>query len=66
LERVKKVIQSTIDSEDDEAARKRAKNMIKKLNKVIFGKEKIKITIEDPTGNSAIISEKAVKNKLKE
>ena len=63
LERVKNVIESAVD-EDDNSARKKAKNMIKKINKVIFGKEKIKIIVEDPSGNSAIISDKAVKVKL--
>ncbi len=64
LEKVKKIIHSAGESEDDSAAKKKAKNMIKKLNKVIFGKESIKIIIEDPTGFSAIISDKAVKGKL--
>ncbi len=51
--------------EIDEEAKKKAKNMIKKLKKVIWGQEKQKLIIEDPTGNSAIISDKAVKEKLK-
>lgn len=63
LERVKKAIESSVD-EEDEAAKKKAKNLIKKINKVIFGREKLKIIIEDPSGNSAIISEKAVKGKI--
>lgn len=65
LQRVKKVIESARDSEEDPAAKKKAKNMLKKLQKVIWGKEKLKIILEDPTGNSAIISDKAVKSKLK-
>lgn len=51
--------------EIDDEARKKAKNMIKKLKRVIWGQEKQKLIIEDPTGNSAIISDKAVKEKLK-
>jgi len=39
--------------------------MVKKLQKVLWGDEKLKLIIEDPTGNSAIISDKAVKAKLK-
>ena len=31
----------------------------------MWGSEKIKLTLEDPTGNSAIISDKAAKTKLK-
>ena len=64
IERIKKVIESSVESEEDDSARKKAKNMIKKLNKVIFGRESIKIIIEDSTGNSAIISDKAVKSKI--
>jgi len=63
LERVKKAIESAVD-EEDEVAKKKAKNMIKKINKVIFGREALKIIIEDTSGNSAIISEKVQKNKL--
>lgn len=63
LERVKTAIETSID-EEDELAKKKAKNLLKKLNKVIFGREKLKIIIEDSSGNSAIISEKAVKGKL--
>lgn len=63
LERIKKIIESSVDEEDD-LAKKKAKNLIKKLNKVIFGKEKLKIIIEDSSGNSAIISEKAVKGRI--
>jgi C4-type Zn-finger protein len=31
----------------------------------MWGQEKLKLIIEDPSGNSAIISDKAVKSKLK-
>lgn len=64
LERIKKMIQSAGDAEDDESAKKKARNLIKKLNKVILGREKLKIILEDETGHSAIISEKAQKTKL--
>jgi len=64
LERIKKVIESTMESEEDDSAKKKAKNMIKKLNKVMVGREKLKIIIEDPSGHSAIISDKAQKSKL--
>ncbi|MGV8171322.1 MAG: ZPR1 zinc finger domain-containing protein [Candidatus Woesearchaeota archaeon] len=53
------------NDEEEEESRKKAKNMIKKLHRVIWGQEKQKLIIEDPTGNSAIISDKAVKEKLK-
>jgi len=65
LERVKKMIQSAADAEDDdESAKKKAKNMIKKLNNVILGRETLKVIIEDPSGHSAIISDKAQKSKM--
>ncbi len=64
LERVKKVIETARDGEDDPTAKKKAKKLLKKLQKVIWGQEKLKITIEDPTGNSAIISDKAKKSKV--
>lgn len=63
LEKVKKAIESAVDEEDEEGKIK-AKNLAKKINRVIFGKEKLKIILEDPSGNSAIISEKAQKSKL--
>ncbi len=53
------------DTEEDPGAKKKAKNLLKKIQKVLWGSEKLKIIIEDPTGNSAIISNKAVKRKLK-
>jgi len=53
------------NEEEEEESRKKAKNMIKKLHRVIWGQERQKLSIEDPTGNSAIISDKAMKEKLK-
>jgi len=65
LEKVKGAIRSSIDQEDeDPTVQKKAKNLIKKLDKVILGRESLKIIIEDPTGHSIIISEKAQKSKL--
>jgi len=43
----------------------KAKNMLKKILRVMWGQEKLKIIVEDPSGNSAIISDKAVKSSLK-
>jgi zinc finger protein len=64
IERVKKIIESSVEGEDDASLRKKAKNQVKKLGKVLVGREKLKLIIEDPTGHSAIISDKAVKGKL--
>ncbi|HIH32343.1 TPA: ZPR1 zinc finger domain-containing protein [Candidatus Woesearchaeota archaeon] len=62
---IKQIEQISNNEEEDEESRKKAKNMIKKLKRVIWGQEKQKLIIEDPTGNSAIISDEAVLEKLK-
>jgi len=64
LQRFKKMTEVLRDEAEDKAEQKKAKNMIKKLTRVMWGQEKVKLTIEDPSGNSAIISDKAVKGKL--
>ena len=65
LARVKSQIEAARDSEEDKAAQKKARNLIKKINRVMWGEDKAKIIIDDPTGNSAVISDKAVKGKPK-
>jgi len=62
LRRVKAIIEQAKDTAEDKADQKKAKNMLKKLQKVMWGQDKLKIIIEDKTGNSAIISDKAVKS----
>lgn len=64
LIRIKREIEHLRDSEEDPAAKKKAKNLLKKLTKIMWGQEKQKMIIEDPSGNSAIISDKAIKAKL--
>ncbi|MFQ5621046.1 MAG: ZPR1 zinc finger domain-containing protein [Candidatus Nanoarchaeia archaeon] len=64
LKRIIRAIESARDAEEDAAKKKTAKNHLKKLNKVLWGQEKLKVIIEDKTGNSAIVSEKAVRTKL--
>ncbi len=64
LQRVKHQLEVIRDTEEDDVAVQKAKNMIKKINRCVWGEEKLKILIEDPTGNSAIISDKAVVQKL--
>jgi len=65
LNRIKNIIEQARDNEEDQAIRKKAKSHLKKIQKALWGQDTIKIIIEDPSGNSAIISEKAVKGKLK-
>lgn len=64
LQRVKQQIDVVREEEEDKSTKKKAKNLVKKLQRVMFGQEKLKIIIEDPTGNSAIISPKAIQTKL--
>ncbi|MFH0870213.1 MAG: ZPR1 zinc finger domain-containing protein [archaeon] len=63
LQRMKKQIETLRDDAEEED-KKKAKNMLKKLMRVMWGQEKLKMILEDPTGNSAIISDKVVKSKL--
>ena len=65
LNRVKYQIESAKEMEEDDEDKKKAKNLLKKLLNITWGKEKQKIIIEDPSGNSAIISDKAIKSALK-
>ena len=65
LDRFKRVIEHARDSSDDNKERKSAKNLLKKLWKVKCGDVALKIIIEDPTGNSGIISDKTKIEKLK-
>lgn len=64
LERFKKILEGQRDTAEDDSDRKAAKNLLKKLWKVECGDEELKIIIEDPSGNSAIISDKTVVTKL--
>ena len=65
LDKFKKIIEAERDTTDDEDIRKNAKNLLKKLWKVELGEMPIKVIIDDPSGNSAIISDKAIVEKLK-
>ena len=65
LNRVKYQIEAAKEMEEDETAKKKAKNMLKKITRITWGQERQKLIIEDPSGNSAIISDRAVKSSLK-
>ncbi len=65
LKRVQNQLEITRDNEENKSAKKKAKRMLKKLKNVMWGKDKLKMIIEDPSGNSAIISDKVKKTKLK-
>lgn len=65
LSRAKRMLEKTRDASEDKSDVKKCKNMIKKLQNIMWGRESIKISLDDPTGNSAIISEKTVIKKGK-
>ncbi len=64
LNRFKSVIEKLRDEAEDDSEKKKAKAMLKKLGRVMWGQESLKMVVEDRTGNSAIISDKAVKGKI--
>lgn len=65
LQRFKKILEAERDTADEDSARKKAKNLLKKLWKAECGDEELKIIIEDPSGNSAILSENVIVSSLK-
>ncbi|MFH1439813.1 MAG: ZPR1 zinc finger domain-containing protein [Candidatus Woesearchaeota archaeon] len=64
LNRVKVMLEKARDDAEEKEDRKKAKNMLKKVQDALWGRGEIKIIIEDSTGNSSIISDKAVKSKI--
>ena len=60
LRRFKKIVEDQRDIAEDPSVKKTAKNLLKKFWKAETGGLKLKIIIEDPSGNSAIISKKVV------
>ncbi len=65
LNRFEKIVQEQRDLSEDKSIRKSAKNLLKRMWKAKEGDLPFKIIVEDPRGNSAIISDKAVITKLK-
>ncbi len=65
LARFEKVIEDERDNSEEDDVKTTAKNLLKKIRKVKWGEIPLKIVIEDPSGNSAIISERTVVEKLK-
>jgi len=63
IERIKQQVEHLRDTAEEDEDRTKAKNLLKKIMRILWGEEKIKIVIEDPSGNSAIISDKAIKGK---
>lgn len=65
LRRFKGIIESQRDNAEDLNVKKSARNLLKKLWKIECGEQEVKIVIKDPSGNSAIISDKAEVKKMK-
>lgn len=65
LKKFEEIIEDERNNAEDDSVKKSAKNLLKKLWKVKCGDIPLKIIIEDPSGNSAIISEKTEVTKLK-
>lgn len=65
INRIKNIIEDLRDNAEEDSERKQAKNYLKKIRNILWGQDKIKLIIEDKTGNSAIISDKAIKSKIK-
>jgi len=65
LQRFRKILEDQRDLSEEVEEKKHAKNLLKKLWKVQNGDVPLKMVIEDPSGNSAIISERAIVSKLK-
>ncbi len=65
LKRFEDIIEDQKNTADEPEIKTKAKNLLKKIRRVKLGDEKLKIIIEDGSGNSAIISPKAKIEKLK-
>ena len=65
LDKFRTIIEEQRDASEEDDEKTTAKNLLKKIWKVKCGGIPITVTIEDPSGNSAIISDKAKIEKLK-
>ena len=65
LQRVKTMLMKQKDVVESDEEKKILQQHIKKINKAMWDGKGLTITINDPSGQSAIISEKAKKSKLK-
>ncbi len=58
IQHATELLKNAAQDEGDTATVKKAKNRLKKLTRVLWGQEPLTLTLTDPAGNSAIISEK--------
>ncbi len=66
LLRMEEAVQTAERWAEREEVKKRARELLKKISEIKSGKRRATLIISDPTGNSAIISEKAKKEVLSE
>ncbi len=64
LERVSDAIKMARNWAEEEEKKKKADELLSRIEDVKEGKEEVTVILEDPFGNSAIISEKAKREKL--
>jgi len=66
LVRIKEVVQMSYDFAETDEQREKASNLLETIDKIIAGEAKATVILEDPYGNSAILSERAKVCKLTE
>jgi len=67
LHRVKDVVKSiSVLHKDDANVKRKCDEIIKKIDETIEGKDELTLIIDDPFGNSLIISNDAVKEKIRD
>ena len=64
LQRVRNVVTFAVRSSDSPASRKKAERTLATLDNMIAGRKSFTLVLEDPTGNSAIVHERATKELL--
>lgn len=64
LERIKSVLFQAIDFAEHASEKEKGKELLEKINSIKKGDVSVRIIIDDPLGNSAIISDKAKKRVL--
>ena len=65
LQRFEQVLKTERDIAEEDEDKTKCKNLLKKIWKIKCGDVPTKMVIEDPTGNSLVVSDRAVVEKLK-
>lgn len=64
LARVERIVRVLHRDAEDEASRRRAQRLLDRLARVRAGKERATLVLEDPFGNSAVVSDRARREAL--